>query len=360
MFAHNPLPQLPHAHALAATSNADRRWRCNTCRKVHSAGAKSYICLPCDFDVCPRCFLSGKKPMQVGIAHPHGIVKTEKSTHWTCDTCRVGSTRSRQLVRWRCKEGCDWDMCGSCVQEAVDACSSSTTARNPLPQLPHAHALAATSNADRRWRCNTCRKVHSAGAKSYICLPCDFDVCPRCFLSGKKPMQVGIAHRHGIVKTEKSTHWTCDTCRVGSTRSRQLVRWRCKEGCDWDMCGSCVQEAVDSSGDGVISYHQEGRHTDPAVHSSASSSSTATSSTSGDATPASAGDGISPGQDAPDSVREELACCVCMDAKIDSVFVPCGHICCCIVCSEMVHRGKGTCPTCRTRIVSVVKCYLPT
>lgn len=39
-------------------------------------------------------------------------------------------------------------------------------------------------------------------------------------------------------------------------------------------------------------------------------------------------------------------CCICMERRSSSVFVPCGHICCCIHCSENIHN----CPLCRTII----------
>ncbi|VDD83967.1 unnamed protein product [Mesocestoides corti] len=44
--------------------------------------------------------------------------------------------------------------------------------------------------------------------------------------------------------------------------------------------------------------------------------------------------------------RFESECCVCQDAECSTIFLPCGHVCCCEVCSARV----STCPLCR-RIV---------
>eukprot|EP01043_Picozoa_sp_COSAG02_P014023 COSAG02_NODE_571_length_20173_cov_14.694032_2_plen_447_part_00 len=43
-------------------------------------------------------------------------------------------------------------------------------------------------------------------------------------------------HEHPLAQTDRSTGWTCDVCR---SSGEGLVRYRCTEGCDWDMCGEC-------------------------------------------------------------------------------------------------------------------------
>lgn len=49
-------------------------------------------------------------------------------------------------------------------------------------------------------------------------------------------------------------------------------------------------------------------------------------------------------------------CSVCMESKIDSVMIPCGHACSCMACAEEV-MGNG-CPVCRTETVRAVKLYI--
>ena len=45
--------------------------------------------------------------------------------------------------------------------------------------------------------------------------------------------------------------------------------------------------------------------------------------------------------------RRTRECVVCMEASIQVVFVPCGHIVCCAGCAEQVQ----SCPSCRADIV---------
>lgn len=53
----------------------------------------------------------------------------------------------------------------------------------------------------------------------------------------------------------------------------------------------------------------------------------------------------------PAPSKEE--CCICLDAKTESVFSPCGHRCCCIRCAEEL--SPKVCPKCRAPVASVVK-----
>lgn len=48
---------------------------------------------------------------------------------------------------------------------------------------------------------------------------------------------------------------------------------------------------------------------------------------------------------APGSGRPPNTCVVCLDADLDLVFSPCGHMCCCHTCGERLTK----CPICRAR-----------
>jgi len=56
---------------------------------------------------------------------------------------------------------------------------------------------------------------------------------------------------------------------------------------------------------------------------------------------------------APEKV-EEKECKICMDAEINVVLVPCGHLCVCQNCSKVLN---GRCPICKTAIQKVVKTF---
>lgn len=52
----------------------------------------------------------------------------------------------------------------------------------------------------------------------------------------------------------------------------------------------------------------------------------------------------------------ESECVICMDAKCEVVFVPCGHMCCCQPCSN---KDMELCPMCRTTIERIIKIIIP-
>uniref|UniRef100_A0A6B2LWW0 RING-type domain-containing protein n=1 Tax=Arcella intermedia TaxID=1963864 RepID=A0A6B2LWW0_9EUKA len=52
-------------------------------------------------------------------------------------------------------------------------------------------------------------------------------------------------------------------------------------------------------------------------------------------------------------MQEKQACVVCLTDKKAMVFVPCGHMSCCVNCSGRV----STCPVCRAAISQKVKVF---
>ena len=51
-------------------------------------------------------------------------------------------------------------------------------------------------------------------------------------------------------------------------------------------------------------------------------------------------------------------CKICMDAPVQTVFIPCGHMVACLLCSNSFKKkGKKLCPICRTSIKDVVQTY---
>ncbi len=50
----------------------------------------------------------------------------------------------------------------------------------------------------------------------------------------------------------------------------------------------------------------------------------------------------------------DALCVVCLDAKVDTMFLWCGHTVCCKTCSKKV---SSTCPICRRPIASVTDMY---
>jgi len=53
-------------------------------------------------------------------------------------------------------------------------------------------------------------------------------------------------------------------------------------------------------------------------------------------------------------LKEARTCRVCMDNEINTVFLPCGHLSCCEMCS----KSLSDCPICRNVIRGTVKTFL--
>ena len=53
--------------------------------------------------------------------------------------------------------------------------------------------------------------------------------------------------------------------------------------------------------------------------------------------------------------KEENLCVICLTNTINTVFYTCGHMCCCLQCSEIIQRDK--CPICRLEITDVIKTF---
>ncbi|XP_050296540.1 E3 ubiquitin-protein ligase MYLIP [Anthonomus grandis grandis] len=53
---------------------------------------------------------------------------------------------------------------------------------------------------------------------------------------------------------------------------------------------------------------------------------------------------------------EAMTCKICMDNRLDSVFMPCAHVVACSECASKIDR----CPLCRSEITQAQKLYMPT
>jgi hypothetical protein len=52
-----------------------------------------------------------------------------------------------------------------------------------------------------------------------------------------------------------------------------------------------------------------------------------------------------------------IECIICYDAVINTVILPCGHLCICWECSNTLTEKKSNCPLCRQPIDKIIKTY---
>nr|CAB3225593.1 ZF(RING)-14 zinc finger protein [Phallusia mammillata] len=67
----------------------------------------------------------------------------------------------------------------------------------------------------------------------------------------------------------------------------------------------------------------------------------------------SAQDNLERQRDELERLRSDRLCKVCLDRNSNMVFIPCGHLCCCLECT----RALRTCPVCRKHITRAVRTY---
>jgi len=63
----------------------------------------------------------------------------------------------------------------------------------------------------------------------------------------------------------------------------------------------------------------------------------------------------------PKRRREEVAsptCTICYSESIDCVFIPCGHLTCCLRCARLVDSDDNRCPICRQSIGMIQKIFV--
>ena len=53
-------------------------------------------------------------------------------------------------------------------------------------------------------------------------------------------------------------------------------------------------------------------------------------------------------------VSDMITCKICLENEVGIVFLPCGHLCCCVQCAPAVQQ----CPVCRTPIRGNVRTYM--
>lgn len=127
----------------------------------------------------------------------HELCCSQSPQRWFCDGCRQSSVinPARLRERWRCTQGCNYDLCAECRQR-----------RKAL--------------------------LDSAG--------CFGGDAPKLTVSSPS-MQRAVSCGHDFAVLNNAGNWFCDSCKKNSyTNAKRLqVRYRCAAGCKVDLCQAC-------------------------------------------------------------------------------------------------------------------------
>eukprot|EP01001_Neometanema_parovale_P011837 NODE_8096_length_724_cov_17.039933_g7844_i0.p1 GENE.NODE_8096_length_724_cov_17.039933_g7844_i0~~NODE_8096_length_724_cov_17.039933_g7844_i0.p1 ORF type:complete len:225 (-),score=42.39 NODE_8096_length_724_cov_17.039933_g7844_i0:49-660(-) len=94
------------------------------------------------------------------------------------------------------------------------------------------HALVA--KFFRSHNCDVCE----VECTHYHCSAgCNYDICEACYRKGHRKHRIYPSNMHKLILNKLSGH-KCDIC------NKKGTRFRCKEGCDFDLCHPCYVSGI--------------------------------------------------------------------------------------------------------------------
>jgi hypothetical protein len=121
----------------------------------------------------------------------------------------------------------------------------------------HAHTLAFKTYVNpSSWFCDGRRLPGGCLAKEdvigkgkrYRCTEgCDFDLCEACMMESSHFNMKNSKHEHNLSFSTRLTSWKCDGRKcfpggcLGNEGGLPQYRYRCTEGCDFDLCLPCTE-----------------------------------------------------------------------------------------------------------------------
>ena len=373
---------LLHPHPLLdgkALNVSPHNWVCDKCKKKDDA--QRYRCHQCDYDLCKGCWVN---------RHPHSFTLQYSQRDWMCDLCRKEGKKVGETSSYVCSGGCDFDVCEKCYIEK------------------HPHAMSST--LVHEWCCDVC-SIKYANTRSMRCkYGCDYDVCHNCWKNMQHPhLPLQINHSNRTAK--------CISCNIQIYGRYH----HCKIGCEYEICDNCYktqsQRGANANplarslpvGAGVAQYQPNPlsvsviqlpvQHIHVPVQQNLQPPSNPFPlpvinpilPVEVDNPPVQPQPVINPAQPLPNPVPQpvvnpvqpvvvdnppvqpdptpsnpkvpeettddETSCVICFEEPRNAVYVPCGHVCCCLVCANDYFNTKKSCPMCRQTVIMVVKCH---
>ena len=141
--------------------------------------------------------------------HPHALKRSSLASRWRCDGCRALFVPETNAVpRFRCLDGCDYDLCTRCVT------------RQRLDLLPVDQFINGDhSNSSNNSSMTATRELQL------------------------EEMVSVTGHPHALKRSLLISRWICDVCRgLSDPDLTPATRFRCLDGCDYDLCCDCLSD----------------------------------------------------------------------------------------------------------------------
>jgi len=314
-----------HPHLLQVCDQPN--WVCDQCKQLsgESETGLRYRCAEgCDFDLCAVCFVAH---------HPHGLtLNKEPNRPLICNFCS-----KQEVIGYSCEVGCEMDMCRACFT------------RN------HPHRFFQQTFENRSYKCRVCEHQFPVLKKGvyWKCGPgngqCDqspMEICSHCW---KKK---NALHPHYFVTANESGH-QCDQC--GSVLNGNY--YKCGIGCEYDLCERCFSQtkARKSAAEWIYPpdkiYRQRLAAAEEAKNKSKSQTNVPGQSQPPPALP-------QPPNSVPVDDNSRTECMVCMERQKNALFFPCKHLVCCVECANKWVDDKGTCIVCNSHVHEIISIFV--
>ncbi len=325
---------------------------CDVCESTTGdTGTPRYACVACQYDVCRNCRPAPNSAQnQLVCKAGHTLVWSANSTGYSthdygCDLC--GSTGNTDLGRYVCIP-CQYDVCPRC-------CPAPTGAKDPKERCGVGHLLVWTTNSmgyrGNLYSCNLCHKNGDITQGRFACICCQYDICPKCRpkltseeRKGNNSCNPGCQGPKSVCKAGHTFSCSvnifectapplssCDTSGAASqnTDKGRYARIKCK----YDVCHGRHRITASISHvvakDKPVSVEQLGQSMQE-LH-------------------------VSERQKKPtdQSEEEKKTCKICFRRPVDTAFSPCGHRGTCHVCAA----GLEICPFCGRNIQTALEIF---